>query len=176
MNNFTIRDAKLEDASGIAKIHVETWQCAYKGQIPDSYLQSLSVEKRTERWKDILSNPKDNSHTLVAVEDGQVLGFCSVSHCRDEDMPSEVGELWAIYVDANKMGKGVGTALMGKGIEYLIEQGYKKATLWVLTSNEKTRKWYESKGWKVEGKTKTEKSRGFDIEETRYIIELENRF
>lgn len=62
---------------------------------------------------------------------------------------------------------------MKKGLEYLKEQGYKKATLWVLTSNEKTRRWYEGKGWKVEGKSKTEHSREFDTHEIRYIIELE---
>ena len=172
MSNFTIRDAKIEDTHGIAKIHVETWQHAYKGLIPDEYLQSLDIKRRAERWKDILSHPEDNSHTLIAVENSHVVGFCSVSHCRDEDMSSEVGEVWSIYVDKNAMGKGVGSALLEEGLQYLKEKGFTRATLWVLTSNDKTRQWYEYKGWKVEGGIKEDLSKGISIHETRYMIDL----
>lgn len=170
MKEILVRVAEIKDASQLAKIHVETWQCAYKGQIPEDYLSSLSVEQRTKRWEEILNNPKSESKTFVAELNNHVVGFTSIGPCKDEDMSSKTGELWSIYVDKNSMGKGVGSALMKKGLGSLKEQGYKKATLWVLTSNEKTRKWYESKGWRVEGKVKNEQSRGFDIHETRYII------
>lgn len=174
MDNINVRPAQLKDAPGIAKVHVKTWQCAYKGQIPDAYLDSLSVEKRTESWQYILSNPesKDNSKTFVALIDDEIVGFCCVSHCRDDDMPSSTGELSSIYVDQDHMGKGVGTTLWEEGLSYLKEAGYKKTTLWVLTSNEKTRKWYENKGWKVEGKTKVDARDEFELHEIRYIIEL----
>ncbi len=53
------------------------------------------------------------------------------------------------------------------------EAKYTKAILWVLVSNEKTRNWYESKGWKIDGQTKTvDHSGGFKLHEMRYIIEL----
>ena len=170
MSNILVRIEELRDAKWIAKVHVETWQHAYLGQIPDADLQSLSTEKRTEYWKEILASPKENAHTMVAEVDKKIAGFCSVSHCRDEDMSAEIGELWAIYVDKDSMEKGVGTELLQKGLEYLRMNGYKKATLWVLTTNQKTRRWYESKGWYVEGKTKTDQIEGFAVEETRYTI------
>lgn len=172
MENLIVRKAELKDAAGIAKVHVETWQSAYKGQMPDLYLESLSVEKRSASWHDILSKPKGNADTLVAEADGKIVGFCSVSKCRDEDMPENTGELWAIYVDKDYAGKGIGTALLNKGLNILRDQGFDKATLWVLTSNDKTRRWYESKGWKVEGKTKTDKREDFELQETRYIADL----
>jgi hypothetical protein len=31
MDNLIIREAELKDAAGIAKVHVETWQSAYRG-------------------------------------------------------------------------------------------------------------------------------------------------
>lgn len=61
---------------------------------------------------------------------------------------------------------------MKSGLEYLREQGFTTATLWVLTTNEKTRKWYESKGWRVDGKTKSEPRDGFALNEIRYVIDL----
>lgn len=53
-----VRIANVDDALEIATVHVKTWQCAYRGQIPDAYLDSLSIEKRTERWKKQLKNPQ----------------------------------------------------------------------------------------------------------------------
>ena len=38
MDSLIIREAQLKDAAGIAKVQVETWQTAYKGQMPESYL------------------------------------------------------------------------------------------------------------------------------------------
>jgi len=70
------------------------------------------------------------------------------------------------------MNKGAGSALQDNGLRYLREKGYKQATLWVLTSNTKTRKWCENKEWHSEGKTKTANMDGFQVHEMRYIIDL----
>jgi hypothetical protein len=46
----TIRPATAEDAAGIAAVHVRSWQVAYRGQLPDALLDSLSVDQRTRWW------------------------------------------------------------------------------------------------------------------------------
>lgn len=43
-----IRRAKLDDAQGIAKVHVNSWRTTYKDIIPNDFLDNLSVEQRTE--------------------------------------------------------------------------------------------------------------------------------
>jgi ribosomal protein S18 acetylase RimI-like enzyme len=172
MDAIEIRPAEKKDASGIAKVHIETWQYAYKGLMPDNFLANLSIEKRTKRWEELLSNPTPESQSYVAITDNKLIGFCSVGRCRDKDMSETTGELYAIYIDSNFMNKGAGSALQEKGLQYLREKGYKKATLWVLTSNSKTIKWYESQEWRFEGKTKTADMDGFQLHESRYIIDL----
>ncbi len=77
-----------------------------------------------------------------------------------------------IYVHPNFIGTGCGSKLIEEAISLLKQDGYKKATLWVLETNEKTRRWYESKGWKVEGKTKIDKRDLFELKEVRYLIDL----
>lgn len=57
MEHVKIRTAELKDAPLIAAVHVKTWQYAYKGQVPDSYLEGLSIKKRTEVWKKTLKKP-----------------------------------------------------------------------------------------------------------------------
>ena len=172
MKNFEIRVAKLEDAPGIAKVHVETWQCAYKGQIPASYLDTLSVEQRTNSWEHNLSHPESKSETFIAIKDDQILGFCIVGPSRDDNVTPSVGEIYAIYVDSSHQGEGIGTEIIKKGLEYLKTQGFSEATLWVLISNTDGRKFYEKRGWEVEKETKSEVVKGFELKEVRYKIKF----
>jgi hypothetical protein len=46
-----IRRAIATDAATIAGIHVRAWQWAYRGLIPDAFLDSLSVEARETSWR-----------------------------------------------------------------------------------------------------------------------------
>lgn len=168
---MNIRVADFEDAQSIAQIHVQGWQCAYRGQIPQDYLDSLSTEKRLKFWKNLLSDLETKSVTLVAEKEGKVIGFCCVGPGRDEDAGSS-GELTAIYIHPNHLGQGAGTALMKQSLKVLREKGFTKATLWVLGTNQKTRDFYEKNGWKIDGKTKIEEKNGIKLSEVRYFIKL----
>src|SRR3990167_3174155 len=118
MDNLIVREAKMRDVENIAKIHVETWQCAYRGQLPDSFLDGLSVKKRQESWMKNLSNPLPKTKVFVGEVDNKIVGFCAIGASRDDDADKTVGELFAIYIDARCMNKGFGSALMQKGFEY----------------------------------------------------------
>jgi ribosomal protein S18 acetylase RimI-like enzyme len=167
-----IRKATPKDAPGIAKVHVTTWQFAYRSQLPDAFLDSLSVEKRILTWQDILSNPTPRSTVWIAEAQDSILGFCAVGPSQDDDTTSETGHLYAIYIDPKHMGQGIGSQLMAKGLESLKAQGFTETTLWVLDTNEKTRKFYESKGWSEDGAEKVEPGEGFVLNETRYRLSL----
>ncbi len=166
-----VRKAVLTDAPQIAKIHIETWQDAYKGLIPADFLKKLSIRERTAKWRKILSDPKGKGTTLVVCLEEKVLGWAAVGPCRDEDLGETVGELWGIYVHPSVQRQGLGKALLQKGFSLLRRKGFKKATLWVLESNAAGRAFYESQGWKVEGKTKSEKRENFTLDEIRYLFE-----
>ncbi len=168
------RPATDNDASDIAHIHVKTWQHAYTGQVPDTFLENLpaSLEKRTLKWKETLAKHERGLRVLVAEGEKGIAGFCIVNACRDDDMDADTGEVGAIYVDPDSMNKGLGSALMQAGLDFLKEEGFKKATLWVLASHSKSIQWYEKKGWKLEGKTKTDDRGDVQLHEIRYQIEL----
>src|SRR4030042_6880582 len=168
MTGLFIRKAELSDALGIATVHVKMWQKAYRGLVPDSFLDNMSIEKRTEIWKDSLENPKEGIYVFVAENDGVITGWITGGKNRDADVAPEVGELGGIYVHPDWQGRSVGAKLLENFLQFLRDESYKKATLWVLDTNKKTRKWYESKGWRVEGKTKTEPRDGFKLNEVRY--------
>lgn len=172
MNDIIIRTATLNDDRSIATIHVLTWQCAYKGIVPGDYLDRLSIDQKTQTWRKQLEHPKDNTHTFVAEKDGVVVGWCTAGVSRDTNVSKDTGELYGIYMHPDYINQGIGSELMEYALSILKEEGYKKATLWVLDSNEKSRKFYEKNNWKIEGKTKKEVRDGFVLDETRYIIDL----
>lgn len=77
-----IAPATVEFASGIASVHVRSWQAAYAGILDAEFLQDLSVEKRALQWSDILQ--RSESQIVVALSGEAVLGFVSYGRCRDE--------------------------------------------------------------------------------------------
>lgn len=169
-DNIIIRPAVVEDAAAIATVHVKTWQAAYRGQIPDDFLDSMAVDVRTERWRRILANQTAQEWTFVAEEDGVVVGFCSVGRCRDADADDAMGELYAIYVDPQTMSRGIGALLIGAGMQHLLEQGFDQATLWVLESNKRAQRFYGNKGWVADGLTRSETIGNTSVPEVRYAI------
>ena len=52
-----VRAATPDDARGIAEVHVAGWRWAYRGQMPDALLDSLSVEDRAEKRRVWIEKP-----------------------------------------------------------------------------------------------------------------------
>ncbi|MEU6929538.1 hypothetical protein AB0A05_10295 [Streptomyces sp. NPDC046374] len=43
-----IREAAPSDAAAVAAVHIRSWRAAYRGLVPDAYLDSLDVGERTD--------------------------------------------------------------------------------------------------------------------------------
>ncbi len=172
MSNIIVRQAQRQDALGIATVHVLSWQNTYRGLMPDEMLDTLTIEARSKRWKEMLEKPTEETTVIVAEKENKIIGWASFGKNRDDDLDSNFGELWAIYVHPDSLGIGAGSLLMDFALKELQKQQFKKVTLWVLTTNIKTRNWYEKKGWINEGSTKIDKRGDYELHETRYIKEI----
>jgi hypothetical protein len=62
----TVRPAVAKDADAIARLHILTWQAAYRAQIPDSYLDGLSDEipVRAEFWRNHIASQSGGQHEV----------------------------------------------------------------------------------------------------------------
>jgi GNAT superfamily N-acetyltransferase len=167
-----VRRAGVADAPAIAALHVRSWQWAYRGLIPDSYLDGLNgnLENRTRWWADMLRD--DSKWTWVAERDGQMVGFTDTFRSSDKDASESTAMLGAIYLERSEVRKGVGRALMDRAIANLQAQGFAAVTLWVLDTNAPARRFYEALGWQQDGATKTERRPGFDLKEVRYHLDV----
>jgi ribosomal protein S18 acetylase RimI-like enzyme len=170
----SVRAATVRDAAELAAIHVRSWQAAYRGLLPQDYLDELDVSDGTERWRRTLrATDWSRSGVMVAEPGPELLGFARFGPTRDgDDDADETGQIRAIYVIPEAWGKGFGKRLMSMALARLMSAGYSEATLWVLPSNTRARRFYEAGGWVHDGTTKCDDSRGFPIPEIRYRKQL----
>jgi len=149
-----IREARSEDASAMARVHVDAWQTAYRGVVPQEHLDGLSYAHRTEKFREFL-RPDSARGTYVAVQDSEIIGFLIVGDCRDEDLErSAVGEIWGVYVHPSAWRRGIGRLLCNRGTDLLRESRHSEAVLWVLAGNARACRFYETIGFLPDGAEK----------------------
>ena len=134
-----IREARLTDAAGIAKVHVDSWRTTYRGIIPDEYLDKLSYEQRTELWKKNISEA-DNYVIVAETDEEEIIGFATANK-RTENMI----DLTSIYLLEAYQGEGVGKQLLKALFNYFKNAGYETVYVEVLEDN-KTKFFYEHYG------------------------------
>ncbi len=138
--------------------------------MPQAFLDGLDVAQRTRTWERALTDsdaPKTG--VLVADDGGRVTGFVGYFPSRDSDAdPALTGEIGAIYLLPEAWDGGLGRRLMDAALGGLAAAGFTQATLWVLESNTRARRFYEAGGWSADGTVKLDDSRGFPLSEVRY--------
>jgi GNAT superfamily N-acetyltransferase len=168
----SVRQARPEDARSVGEVHVASWRHAYRGLLPDEYLERLSVDDREATWRGAFADPDPKSGAVVAEAGGRIVGFASFGRSRDEDVPDGTGEVPAIYVEPGVLGTGVGRELFEAVTAALRESGFTRATLWVLEANASARRFYERAGWSWDGSVSTHMFDCANEPVVRYAVDL----
>ncbi|GAA0533338.1 hypothetical protein GCM10010172_12760 [Paractinoplanes ferrugineus] len=163
----SLRTAEDVDLLLVGDLHFRSRAAAYAEIISPEALASLSPEALgawwTERWK-----WEGDTHRLtVAESDGRLVGFSYAG-------PSEVegaAELYAIHVDPDLVGSGIGRQLMRNALGQLAELAPELALLWVLEANERARRFYDGGGWRPDGTTRVEPIGGEPVPQLRYRLD-----
>ncbi len=171
-DSFFIRPAVPSDSEGIAKVHTGSWQSAYRGILPDDWLDALKWQDRKERWDRQLPTQSPRAIYVATNPSNEIVGFASIGPARDEDLGAEeFFELYAIYLSPKVWRKGVGSRLLSEILQQ-IPHHVKQLTLWVLTENLQGRAFYERHGFKADGARKMAEIGTNELEEIRYRLEL----
>jgi GNAT superfamily N-acetyltransferase len=164
-----VRPACSTDALAVETIRVRGWRVAYRHILPSADLDALPID--ATRWRERLDSPPAGWAIFVAVDGSAVIGFAAVGPSRDEN---GLGEVYAIYVEPGAWSRGAGRALIARAEEQLA-RAYPAAALWVLTQNERARRFYELAGWRPDGAAKVQDRFGVEAEEIRYRKALPNQ-
>lgn len=121
-----IRPAEVSDASSIAEVIVDTWQCAYSGIIDPAYPASLSKEKYTVIFQRLI---KEKTEWVYVYEtEKSVVGFISGK----EYQGNYDSEVKGLYVLPSYQGKGIGHSLLCYAKEFLKSSDCSNFILWTL--------------------------------------------
>lgn len=169
-SGMILRAATPDDALAVARVHVRSWQKAYRELLPDDCLNGLTPEERAQKYN--FANPDPFSFQTIVLEDeGLIAGFATTSRSRDEQL-TNYGELCALYVDPSNWGRGFGVALAAEARSRLRRLGFADALLWVLRGNSRAERFYRKDGWVAEGRERTDEVWGLKVEEILYVRKL----
>lgn len=147
--NITIRQVNYEDISQIAAVHVESWQKSFRGIVPQSYLDNLSIEKREKAFREGFDKKNYNSIVAETLE-GKIVGFADFGKGRNINNEFE-SEIYAIYLLNEFQRKGIGEKLFRNVVKKLIENSENSLYLEALEISP-FRKFYEKMGGKIIGR------------------------
>jgi GNAT superfamily N-acetyltransferase len=149
---ISIRDATPDDADAIAEVNAAGWRTAYVGLIDRDRLAGLPVRAWAREIRANLEDLSPGSFSLVAEIEGRIAGSCFVmGTARDGDLPDEVAELVAIYVDPPRWRQGIGTVLLREALERCTRVGKSEISLWTLSGNRPAQAFYERHGFERDG-------------------------
>jgi ribosomal protein S18 acetylase RimI-like enzyme len=168
--NVAIRDARPDDVSELGRVHVRAWQAAYHGVMPDEYLDGLIPADRAAMWARFFERAQPDRRLTVVTVDDRVVGFACFGSCpTSAEVP--LGELFAINLDPEHWGRGLGRTLLLEVTRQLVAFG-EEAVLWVVPENARARGLYESAGWIDDGGRRHDEVLGAHVNEVRYRITL----
>ncbi|MEU9287003.1 GNAT family N-acetyltransferase [Streptomyces sp. NPDC048275] len=166
-----IREMTLADCDRVAEIRVRGWQTAYQGLLPQPYLDALSVEQDAARQR-MLFTHGGAVVNLVAERAGEVVGWACHGPYRDGEVHTEDAELYAVYVHPDRVGDGVGRALLRESVGRCADAGHERMLLWVLRENAGARRFYERAGFGPDGAEEPFDVDGAVVPEVRYVRAL----
>ncbi len=144
-----VRPATQREAKALAEIQAAASQAAFKAQFPGEPMPEFdSLKKSQSFWREAIEF--GDPQVLVAVADGELVGFVGFDRSRDPKTPATMGEIWALFARPSHWGKGVGLALWDGAREALIEEGCTKVTAWVPLGYERALRFFDMAGYKRE--------------------------
>jgi GNAT superfamily N-acetyltransferase len=145
MSDLRVREALLDDAAGIARVHVESWRATYRGIVPDQVLAELSYGAGEDYWRRVLTRVTDRDFVYLAEdEQARIVGFAFGGPERTGDSVY-TGELHAIYLLPDYQRQGLGRCLTLAVVDRLEQLGLRSLLVWVLADNP-SRRFYEALG------------------------------
>lgn len=163
-----LRPALASDLEPLAALHVETWQRAYVGLIPDQLLAKIDLDHGRRRLVEVLG--QEPPRVLVLEQGGSPLGFCRFGPAKGAP---GIAEVFAINVAPDHWRAGHGRQLLEAAQAQLASEGFDSVWLWVLAENRRALEFYRALGWSEDGAQRVEgEADGAALAELRLRLEL----
>jgi GNAT superfamily N-acetyltransferase len=136
-----IRRARPDESETLLRIQREAAVAAFAHIFPPDRYPFPDDGVRAD-WQNALADPEIEIY--VAEIDGEPAASVAVGH----------GFLRNLYVLPQHQGTGVGSTLHDHALDRLRGLGWDEAKLWTLEGNHCARRFYERRGWSLNGETR----------------------
>lgn len=143
-DRIQIRYAGRDDIYRIAAFLNDCWKTAYRQIVSADYLDAMSIE---ERNKGLFKRFDEDASEFLMMFDGDELIGAAVFGKSFTEEYEEDGEVSAIYLRENYIGKGYGHQLYMNMEQALSAKGFTNYILDVLTDNARAIKFYLAHGY-----------------------------
>lgn len=165
-----IRPATGGDAAAIAAVHATAWRETYATLLPAPLRDGPPEAERARRWLRLIAACDGGMTEVFAARDeGVIVGFCGIAPQRAAPLAAQgwAGEITALYLLARVQRRGLGRMLLSTAAHRMLDCGVTRASVWVLSSNQPARRFYEAMGG-VAIAGRREMGAGGDLDETAY--------
>ena len=158
---ISFRQGSAEDIPATSAAYISSVRGSYLGFLPDEYLNSLSVEKRTATMSERHAAHSDSYRLLIAedVEAG-VVGFIDYAY-KDSGNYDHDGHIFSFYFVPEYQRRGLGSLLFLECLRSMRREGYRSVTLDTFAANP-FRSFYKKMGGDIIGDTPRHKNNGLD--------------
>jgi len=150
MNQIIFRTATANDSTRVAALHSASWRNAYRGMLPDSYLDQEIDDERLQLWQQRLNRPDpQRQYVLLAELEQQPIGFVCV--LLDEE-PEWGACLYNLHMHPAYKRYGIGRQLFAHATDWVMSsEPAWPLHLLVFEANQQARRFYDNyKGQVVE--------------------------
>lgn len=178
MADVSVRAARPGDVPEIARIQVETWRIAYDSILPQSALDSLSVETAAAAWERALAAPPTpQHHLLVAHEQQWLVGFAALGPADDlepqDPNPQSTVALGPLLVEPRWGRRGHGSRLLAASVDHARSDGMTRAITWIPEGDTASREFLIGGGWAQDGLARALDTGDEELREIRLHVALE---
>ena len=140
---LTFRNLTAEDADAVAALMTATWRSAYRGILPDAYLDERLADEKLAHWRRKLAALEPDDIVLGLEGEDGLEGFIAVW---PDATLIDGGFIDNLHARTDRWRRGIGRALMAGAAERMLAAGRRQAWLTVYPQNLRAVRFYESMG------------------------------
>ncbi|MBQ8654967.1 MAG: GNAT family N-acetyltransferase [Clostridia bacterium] len=163
---ISFREGDSRDAALISHINATSWRKAYRGIIPQHYLDRLPDEYWVPSVRAWLDSGRFSA--LIVLEDKKPQGACIYGRSRDESLAGW-GEIVSLYLLPEARRRGLGSRLLEEAVSRLQADGYARLFVWSFEKNLPADAFYRRHGFFPSTDRESVPLGGAVIHERRYV-------